>query len=54
MSFSYEIYLKVVLGLHVVFCHKENKQYILQECGGGHHGVMDEQYLKLKVVQYQE
>ena len=40
MSFSCEIYN--------VFCEKENKQYILQDDGGGHLGFMLEQYLKIK------
>ena len=28
----------------------KNKQYILQDCGSGHLGFMDEQDLKIKVV----
>ena len=30
------------------FCQKENKLYILQDCGGSHLGFMDEQDLKIK------
>ena len=33
--------------VHIIFCQKENEQYILQYCGGGHFGFM---ISKLKMV----
>ena len=34
--------LPLKVKLHIAFCQKENKEYILQDCGGGHFGFMHE------------
>ena len=46
MSFSYEIYIEKWYYMSFSV-KKENKQYILEDCGG-HLGFIDEQDLKIK------
>ena len=45
-SFSYEIYFKT--WYYMSFSVQKTKQFILQDCGGGYLGFMDEQVHKIK------